>query len=280
MASQLNISNLALLQIGEDVITQAQLTAESPKPAKLCSNFWAYIRDEVLEAHPWNFAKKHSPLDLWDEFGYYDSGDDKTTITAATQADPCVLSIATHPYETGNLILVEDVVGMTELNDRVFEVTDSAAGTIDLLGVDASKYTAYVSGGTARRVEAVEKYQSGYTYRLPADYLKALSLDGDVAYEIVGTGNNKRLLCTESDAVLIYISQVTDTTLFTNRFIMALAARLAAEMAIPLQKKGAKFETMMAKYEFHLTRSGLNDARENENWPSQDDSWLQVGGYE
>ena len=66
MASQLNVCNLALDHIGEKEITAAELTAKSPKAARLLDAHWDIALDEVLEAHPWNFAKKHWPLEYVD----------------------------------------------------------------------------------------------------------------------------------------------------------------------------------------------------------------------
>jgi hypothetical protein len=293
MASQLNICNLALYQIGEDAITQAQLTAKSPRPAELCDAFWAYIRDECLEAHPWNFAKKHRPLDYADDFGLYPSGgtnNDVLTITGASQADPCVITIASHTFVTGDIIKIDDVVGMTELNDRFYEVTYINTSTFSI-GVDSTKMTAYSSAGTAIRQEALSEYVDGYTYDVPSDYLRALSIDEDpdIRFQVVGktsatnaTGEeeSRRLLTTVEDATLVYIAQVTDTTYWTNRFIQVMAARLAAELAGPLKKKGIKsFEEAMLRYEFLLRQASLNDASENRNPAIQANPWLTDAGY-
>jgi hypothetical protein len=77
------------------------------------------------------------------------------TITGATQANPCVLTITSHGLATGDEIYVASVVGMTELNDRRFIVDYINANTFSLRDVDSSSYTAYSSGGTARRTFVV-----------------------------------------------------------------------------------------------------------------------------
>jgi hypothetical protein len=84
-----------------------------------------------------------------------------TTITAATQADPCALTITAHGYAVDDEIIVSGVVGMTELNNnryRVNTVPDPNTITLkDLDGntIDSTGFTAYVSGGTAERIYEV-----------------------------------------------------------------------------------------------------------------------------
>jgi hypothetical protein len=74
------------------------------------------------------------------------------TITGATQANPCVITAAAHGYANGDDVLIEAVVGMTELNGKVYRIANKAANTFELQGIDATGYTAYGSGGTAKRV--------------------------------------------------------------------------------------------------------------------------------
>lgn len=76
---------------------------------------------------------------------------DPTTISGATQANPVVLSITGHPYSNGDSIRVTSVIGMTELNQRSFTVANATVNTVELSGVDGTAYTAYESGGEARK---------------------------------------------------------------------------------------------------------------------------------
>ncbi len=77
--------------------------------------------------------------------------DDPETITGATQANPCVVTVTGHGFEAGDEVIIESVVGMTELNNRLFSVSAPATNTVALKGVDSSAYAAYVSGGTMTR---------------------------------------------------------------------------------------------------------------------------------
>lgn len=72
-------------------------------------------------------------------------------ITAATKANPCVLSIAAHTFIVGDVIRPTGVVGMTQLNGNDYVVSAIAAGTVTLFGVDSTDYTTYTSGGVAAK---------------------------------------------------------------------------------------------------------------------------------
>lgn len=77
-------------------------------------------------------------------------------ITGATQAFPCVLTVAGNPWVNDDWIFVTGIVGMTRLNNRFFKV-QVAGNNVTLFDVnsraiDARTFTAYTSGGTGARV--------------------------------------------------------------------------------------------------------------------------------
>ena len=79
------------------------------------------------------------------------------SITAATRADPCVVTIGSHTLVVGQEVFISSVAGMTELNNKFFRISAVTANTISLKNIfgttiDSSAYTTYVSGGT---VEAI-----------------------------------------------------------------------------------------------------------------------------
>lgn len=83
-------------------------------------------------------------------------------ITAATAANPVVVTYAGADYTNGDHIEIAGVVGMTELNARRFRVANVNAGanTLELQdlegnNINGAAYTAYVSGGTLARVYTV-----------------------------------------------------------------------------------------------------------------------------
>lgn len=76
------------------------------------------------------------------------------TITAATVANPVVVTSTAHGLSNGDEVYITGVTGMTELNGRNFLIANVAANTFELQdldgnNIDGTGYTAYSSGGTA-----------------------------------------------------------------------------------------------------------------------------------
>jgi hypothetical protein len=69
------------------------------------------------------------------------------TITAATAADPVVITATAHGLSNDDTVMIDYVVGMTQLNGNTYTVAGATADTFQLSGVDGSAYTAYSSGG-------------------------------------------------------------------------------------------------------------------------------------
>lgn len=81
------------------------------------------------------------------------------SISAATQANPVVLEVTSHGLTTGSHILINDVQGMTELNNNEYYV-DATDGNhlalyndiILLSTVNGTGYGEYTTGGTVSRI--------------------------------------------------------------------------------------------------------------------------------
>lgn len=82
------------------------------------------------------------------------------TITAITAANPCVVTAASHGYQTGQIVRITDLGsdmpvarGMDELNNNRYRIivinvnTFSLVDVISGLAIDSSGFTAYVTGG-------------------------------------------------------------------------------------------------------------------------------------
>lgn len=81
---------------------------------------------------------------------------DPTTVSGATQADPVVVTVTGHPYLDGDRVRITKVIGMTELNQRSFLVSNAGVNTFELqdldgTDVDGTAFTAYVQGGECRK---------------------------------------------------------------------------------------------------------------------------------
>lgn len=74
-----------------------------------------------------------------------------TSITNITQANPAVVTSASHGRTTGQVVTIKNVGGMTEVNNRSFTITVLTANTFSLDGVDSTGYTLYTSGGNVIR---------------------------------------------------------------------------------------------------------------------------------
>ena len=71
-------------------------------------------------------------------------------ITGATKANPCVITSTAHGADTGDIVYISGVEGMTELNDRFFNITKIGDDSYSLDGIDSSGYGAWSSGGTGQ----------------------------------------------------------------------------------------------------------------------------------
>jgi len=71
------------------------------------------------------------------------------TITGITQASPAVVTSTGHGYPNGTAVYISGVLGMTEINNGVYIVANTAANTYELTGINSTSYTAYTSGGTS-----------------------------------------------------------------------------------------------------------------------------------
>ena len=69
-------------------------------------------------------------------------------ITDITEADPAVVTSVAHGLALGAVGRIAAVVGMTELNNKLFVVDNPATDDFELAGVDSTGYTPYTSGGT------------------------------------------------------------------------------------------------------------------------------------
>jgi hypothetical protein len=79
-------------------------------------------------------------------------------ITAITQANPGVITSSSHGLSNDEIVLIEDVGGMTELNNKYYKVAGVTSNTftlkdIDDNDIDTTNFTTYTSGGTAKEIQ-------------------------------------------------------------------------------------------------------------------------------
>ena len=128
-----------------------------------------------------------------------------TVITGITKADPGVVTAAGHGLATGDVVQIEDVVGMTDVNGNQYTVTVIDVNTFSI--VDTSGFGVYTSDGYVYDVNdmpgAVAFYEGrlfyGRTVNNPERFWgsRAPSTDGTPRYDDFTTG-------TEADHAVIF----------------------------------------------------------------------------
>lgn len=92
------------------------------------------------------------------------------TVTGATRANPCVVTIAGHAFQVGDTVSFDSIGGMVELNGNAYDVTAVATNTITI-SVDSTAFTAYTSGGTAANATTLwETLEKGANVVLTASW--------------------------------------------------------------------------------------------------------------
>lgn len=109
-------------------------------------------------------------LELYDR-GSEDPFLEKKVITAITKADPGQVTSNGHGYEDGDIIIIEGVVGMTEVNSDPYIVANKTNNTFDLTDLDGNNvattgFTTYISDGYASRADLLPGTVAFYESRL------------------------------------------------------------------------------------------------------------------
>jgi hypothetical protein len=269
LASELAVCKLAMTWLGADpasLTSVTSVTSTSTKEEILCNTVYETCRKAVLEDHNWQFAKRHQMLSLDDGTADsdYNTTNNVKTITGISAVDPVVVTSAGHGFLNDWIVKIYDVLGMTEINGMIVRVANKDTNTFECYGLNGTNFTAYTSGGKMVRYEAVSDYQNGYLYRVPEDMLRPVSVIGNPQFEVVGAGDDKRILCTAEDAVLEYVCDYSTVSSMPNHFARCWAARIAMELANPLQKKNASMKDMAGWYVQVLTETKRSDARQSD----------------
>lgn len=120
-------------------------------------------------------------------------------ITGISQANPGNVTAVAHGFATGDIVIIEGVVGMTQVNGRYYTIIVTGADNFTI-GIDTSAYTAWSSGGiTSPRnllPAAVAFYESRIAYggsgAYPAGFWlsRAPSGTGATRYDDFTTGTD------------------------------------------------------------------------------------------
>jgi len=125
-----------------------------------------------------------------------------------------------------------------------------------------------------------------YAYRLPADCLRARRLvDGTALigedgpeYEISGDDSGGLLYTDEAEAILLYIRSVTNPAFFPPGFALALAWRLAVEIAPALSRKESVLNTCWQAYQLAIAGAASAVANESRGRKPGDAAAIEARG--
>ncbi len=251
--------------------TIERITNFGNRNAQACFSAWPTVRDEVIEAHPWNNCVRRSRAAREEA---------ARTITGATAANPVRVTCVAHGYTTGDIVLIEGIVGQVELNDRWFIVSQVIIAAVedpdlfDILAEDGLLHGTYISGGTSKKALTPFTPDSGFGNRfaLPADLLRVLELTDSRALWIV---ENQELHTDEGiTAPIRYIFRQLDVTKYRPVLESVLGYRLSLELAEELTQSNTKSEKALAEYELFLERAKSTDSHEQSPKPFQEDDWI------
>lgn len=223
VGSSVGIANIALSKIGVQRLTSF---SENTEPARLLNAIYGTLRDEVLRAHPWNFAiKRVAPAVCWS------MPDTWATDTSYTDGDMVMYN--NYPYEC----LVTHTSGTW--------ATDLAAGK------------------WAANTDDWIPYEYSYSHTIPSNCLRVVDVtDGSNRIEDYKVEDGKIL--SDYDVIYIkYIYRVTDSTAFDANFISCFATRLAAECAFPLTGKADVGKLLKEEYREELRLAKGIDGQES-----------------
>ncbi len=267
MATDEEIVNLALVQIGADRITS--LTQET-KNAREANAIYDLVRDATLRAHPWNFAIKRVALNTADVFK--GSGlDDLTSGGTLTGGVPINYRVQIDAAGTPDTFKWSDDGG-ANWDVETVAITGAAQTlnngiTITFAATTGHTVTEYWD--FSETVDPAFGYDNSFA--LPPDNLRILEVDErDTEFKKEG-----QLFLTDSASPEVrYIAQITDPSKFDSLFVDAFAALLAANLAYII----TGFRTVEAQ-KIELFKSKLAEARATDGQEGTpvdviDDEWI------
>jgi hypothetical protein len=181
---------------GVEVLENMTVFPQGGATRRYGTKFVAEIKDssKITRLIPFEFNIEQSYiLEFGDQYirFFKDKGQITNTtqnITNITQANPAVVTVASHGYTNGTDVWINSVGGMTELNGRRFRIANVTTNTFELSGVDSTSYTTYTSGGT---VASVYEIASPFTESMLYDI--QFTQSADVMYIVQETLEPRKL---------------------------------------------------------------------------------------
>lgn len=132
-----------------------------------------------------------------------------------------------------------------------------------------------IKRGSLAQLSATPEYGYSYQYQLPTDCLKVIEMSEDDAEWVI---EGRKLLTDEDEATIQYIALITDPNEYDSNFVMAFAARLAAEMCYPITSNASLTEAKEAKALDVFVKAKGSDGQEGTPQAEDESSWLDARG--
>lgn len=155
--SDLSICNSALIKIGQETITAL---SDNNHRAKILSEQYSKLRDEVLVAHPWNFAIKRAELAELSEAPEFE-------FSKKFQLPNDCLRILTLEYpdmiwrQEGDCIVTDEPTVKIKYIQRVTDTSKFSAHFAEMLSLKIASEISYMLTNDKALMESMErKYQN------------------------------------------------------------------------------------------------------------------------
>lgn len=243
MATELQVYNMAIRLIGAKVVTAAQLVAESTEEARILEDVADLIRDEVLAAHPWNFAIKRAELTLL--------GGTVSTWTAEGTTNVWQAALTTEPAR----VEFDGTEGDEQTSIAACTAARYWFWESNILYV----YSTSDPDSAYTEIKAIiPEFDWTYAFDIPSDCLRVIKAEDNVDF----VREASRIFSEEEEMKIQYIAQITDVTIYPPAFVAAFATKLAAEIAYPLTNATTMTEKMHELYLKKLKIAKAIDAQE------------------
>lgn len=224
-ASDVEICNSALSKLGAEEITAL---TDNTRRAKLCNRQYDKIRKKLLRSYFWGFARKRAYLPQ--------VTDASTTVNSGTDT---FTSGSTLNMDTGDIVTIDLVSGALpsplstgqtyyaiKLTTTTFQLADNQADAANGIPLDITNAPTF---SATFKIGAPFEY--GAKFALPSDYLRGMREE----YKSTNWRKEGQFIFSDEEALnIIYVADVTDTTLFDPSFDELFATALALELSYPL----------------------------------------------
>jgi hypothetical protein len=174
-----------------------------------------------------------------------------------TEAEICSLALGSVGF--AGIASLDDATKEAQLCKRLYPVARDAVIETRLWSFARARYILD---------PAAEPPLFGWTYRFarPAEVLRVFRVDdGGGEYRIPWEIEGSSIYADVAKLYVLALKRVTDTAQFSSAFTMALAARLAAELAVPLTENSKLQERLWGLYEREVREAAGTDGSQGKS---------------